>query len=217
MSSAVLFNAAARSGAGRAAQPANAASAAATAACGAFQAIIKISPWAAPIRKELAKNLVLAQLTGELDPTTYKGIEAALAKGVTLWGPAPGVYGNMSKLELGANGKGKLHTLNIDDDGKATWSAKDATYTVGGDVGGAIGITVTSGGIALVEGEYTLETVAGAAGDDQAVAMLPGGGFIVLDTVVTPELAAEGLARDLADYDRAFGLIDATLTDGEVA
>ncbi|MGH3636813.1 MAG: Mu transposase domain-containing protein, partial [Mycobacterium sp.] len=27
----------------------------------------------------------------------------------------------------------------------------------------------------------------------------------------------EELARDLADYDRAFGLIDATLTDGEVA
>ena len=27
----------------------------------------------------------------------------------------------------------------------------------------------------------------------------------------------EGLVRDLADYDRAFGLIDATLADGEVA
>ena len=27
--------------------------------------------------------------------------------------------------------------------------------------------------------------------------MLPGGGFVVLDTAVTPELAAEGLARDL--------------------
>ena len=27
--------------------------------------------------------------------------------------------------------------------------------------------------------------------------MLPSGGFVVLDTAVTPELAAEGLARDL--------------------
>jgi isoleucyl-tRNA synthetase len=27
--------------------------------------------------------------------------------------------------------------------------------------------------------------------------MLPGGGFVVLDTEVTPDLAAEGLARDL--------------------
>ena len=57
--------------------------------------------------------------------------------------------------------------------------------------------TVTAGGLALVEGEFTLETVAGAAGDDTALGLLPGSGFVVLDTAVTPELAAEGLARDL--------------------
>ena len=60
--------------------------------------------------------------------------------------------------------------------------------------------TVTSGGIALVEGEYTLETVAADEdGSSRATAMLPGsvGGFIVLDTEVTDELAAEGLARDV--------------------
>ncbi len=57
--------------------------------------------------------------------------------------------------------------------------------------------TVTAGGLALVEGEYTLETVAGSADDDTATGVLPGGGFVVLDTAVTPELAAEGLARDL--------------------
>ena len=40
--------------------------------------------------------------------------------------------------------------------------------------------------------------VADADPDDQrAVAMLPGGGFVILDTAVTPELAAEGLARDV--------------------
>jgi isoleucyl-tRNA synthetase len=57
--------------------------------------------------------------------------------------------------------------------------------------------TVVSGGLTLLEGEYTLETVAGAASDGLAVGLLPHGGFVVLDTVVTPELAAEGLARDL--------------------
>ena len=58
---------------------------------------------------------------------------------------------------------------------------------------------VTAGGFALVEGEYVLQTqVSEAAGDEQrAVSMLPGGGFVVLDTEVTPELAAEGLARDV--------------------
>jgi isoleucyl-tRNA synthetase len=61
------------------------------------------------------------------------------------------------------------------------------------------------GGLELLEGEYTLETVvrghaaggAGTDGADEAVAVLPSGGFVVLDLEVTPELAREGLARDL--------------------
>jgi isoleucyl-tRNA synthetase len=59
--------------------------------------------------------------------------------------------------------------------------------------------TVTAGGLALVEGEYTLETAVdeSARAGSRATAMLPGGGFIVLDTEVTPGLAQEGLARDL--------------------
>jgi isoleucyl-tRNA synthetase len=55
---------------------------------------------------------------------------------------------------------------------------------------------VTAGGLVLQEGEYTLETVA-SGGDGAATGMLPGGGFVVLDTAVTPELEAEGVARDL--------------------
>ena len=59
--------------------------------------------------------------------------------------------------------------------------------------------TVTAAGIALLEGEYAVQTVVADAGadDQRAVAMLPGGGFVILDTAVTPELAAEGLARDV--------------------
>ncbi|GGF44234.1 isoleucine--tRNA ligase [Marmoricola endophyticus] len=57
--------------------------------------------------------------------------------------------------------------------------------------------TVTAGGLALVEGEYSLETVAEAAEEGTALGVLPGGGFVVLDTRVTPDLAAEGLARDV--------------------
>ena len=56
-----------------------------------------------------------------------------------------------------------------------------------------------SSGITLRAEEYTLQTVvADTDPDDQrAVAMLSGGGFVILDTTVTPELAAEGLARDV--------------------
>jgi len=56
--------------------------------------------------------------------------------------------------------------------------------------------TVTAGGLALAEGEYTLETVA-SGGEGSATGLLSGGGFVVLDTAVTPELEAEGVARDL--------------------
>ncbi len=57
---------------------------------------------------------------------------------------------------------------------------------------------VLAGGVALVEGEYALETVVDEdSTTSHATAMLPGGGFVVLDTEVTPALAREGLARDL--------------------
>ena len=44
-----------------------------------------------------------------------------------------------------------------------------------------------------------METVVAEAADgaERAVSVLPGGGFVVLDTAVTPELAAEGIANDL--------------------
>lgn len=62
---------------------------------------------------------------------------------------------------------------------------------------------ITVGGIALIEGEYTIDLVASLAdgADDSAVTehigILPGGGFLILDGKVTEELAAEGLARDV--------------------
>ncbi|MFZ9563857.1 MAG: isoleucine--tRNA ligase, partial [Ilumatobacteraceae bacterium] len=54
---------------------------------------------------------------------------------------------------------------------------------------------VVAGGIELVEGEYTIKMAAaeGAAG----AALSDGLGMVGLDIVVTPELAAEGTARDL--------------------
>ena len=55
--------------------------------------------------------------------------------------------------------------------------------------------TVEAAGVELLEGEYTRRLV---SKDPGAAAELPGGtGLVVLDTRVTPELAAEGMARDL--------------------
>ena len=57
---------------------------------------------------------------------------------------------------------------------------------------------VTAGGVALEPGEYEL-TLEASEGENnsRALSLLPGGGFVLLDTVTTPELEAEGLARDV--------------------
>ena len=55
--------------------------------------------------------------------------------------------------------------------------------------------TVTAGGITLVEGEFSERL---QAADPQSTSALPGNsGLVVLDTEVTPALAAEGTARDV--------------------
>jgi isoleucyl-tRNA synthetase len=61
--------------------------------------------------------------------------------------------------------------------------------------------TVTAAGIVLLPGEYSERLVPAeevAAAGSQAIAALPGNsGLVVLDVEVTPELAAEGLAKDV--------------------
>jgi len=57
------------------------------------------------------------------------------------------------------------------------------------------GDSITAAGVDLEEGEYDLRLV---AADPDSTSALPGGvGLVTLDTVVTPELAAEGTARDV--------------------
>jgi len=46
----------------------------------------------------------------------------------------------------------------------------------------------------LQEGEYSLELT--SASEETAVSFLEDGGFVLLDTTVSPEQEAEGLARD---------------------
>jgi isoleucyl-tRNA synthetase len=59
--------------------------------------------------------------------------------------------------------------------------------------------TVVAAGIELLPGEYSERLVpSGEAGPGLAIGALPGNtGLVVLDTEVTPELAAEGLAKDV--------------------
>ncbi|MBC7517612.1 MAG: isoleucine--tRNA ligase [Microbacteriaceae bacterium] len=59
----------------------------------------------------------------------------------------------------------------------------------------AAGENVIVGGVELISGEFELELQSSDPG--KAITFLPGGGFVLLDTKTTPELEAEGLARDI--------------------
>ena len=108
-------------------------------------------------------------------------------------------FGISTKLTVNARAAGprlgKDVQLAIKGSKKGDWAVSDDG-------------TVSAGGLALVEGEYSLETVVADntardgstntwSGSSRVTAMLPNNGFVVLDTTVTPELAAEGLARDV--------------------
>ncbi len=55
--------------------------------------------------------------------------------------------------------------------------------------------TVTAAGITLLPGEFTERLI--AADPDETLALPGNTGLVVLDTIVTPELAAEGTAKDV--------------------
>lgn len=67
-------------------------------------------------------------------------------------------------------------------------AAKEGTWVPSGD-------TVEVDGVILTEGEF--ELVLESRDEHGAVSFLSGGGFVLLDTEMTDELEAEGLARDI--------------------
>ncbi|MDO3395915.1 isoleucine--tRNA ligase [Nocardioides sp. SOB44] len=147
--------------------------------------------------RSLRNRLPLSQLTVVVaDPAALEGFEPIVAdevnvRSVRLLGadaPEAASYGVSQRLTVNARAAGPRLGKDVQH---AIKGSKSGDWSVAEDG------TVTAGGLALVEGEYTLETVAGSAESTDAIGMLPGGGFVVLDTVVTDELAAEGLARDL--------------------
>lgn len=104
--------------------------------------------------------------------------------------PEASAYGVTSRLTVNARAAGPRLGKDVQT---AIKGAKTGDWSIN-ETG-----TVTAGGLSLHDGEYTLDTVVGGdqATTDIAVAVLPTGGFVVLDTAVTPELQQIGLARDV--------------------
>ncbi|KAJ1684524.1 hypothetical protein LUZ63_020279 [Rhynchospora breviuscula] len=147
--------------------------------------------------EQLRTRLPLSSLTVVVpDPATLEGFEPIVADEVNVRAvrllaadsEEAASYGVAQRLTVNARAAGPRLGRDVQS---AIKGSKSGDWSVAEDG------TVTSGGLALVEGEYTLETVAEAAEEGTALGVLPGGGFVVLDTRVTPELAAEGLARDV--------------------
>jgi len=70
-------------------------------------------------------------------------------------------------------------------------AAKSGNWELTGD-------NVSVNGVALEQGEYEISLVAkDESSEEKLIGILPGGGFVILNRVVTEELAAEGLARDV--------------------
>ena len=98
-------------------------------------------------------------------------------------------FGVTKRLTVNARAAGPRIGKTVQD---AIAAAKAGNWT---DESGV----VTAGGIQLVEGEYTIDLVANeseAEANTDLIGILPGGGFLILDSAITAELAAEGLARD---------------------
>ncbi|WP_265523062.1 isoleucine--tRNA ligase [Oerskovia flava] len=91
-------------------------------------------------------------------------------------------------------------------------AAKAGAWRTGED--GFVVVRTADGDVPLLGSEYELATVvdggAGAGGEDVAAAVLPTGGFVVLDLALTDALLAEGYARDVVrdvqDARKAAGL-----------
>lgn len=136
--------------------------------CGDFKNVIATSRWAQPVRDALKGNLALASVDGRLTirdasgKVTLAGLDKALP-GTTVFGPAPGVYGNMSKITFAANGAATVSNLELPDDGAPRWNDTPARYKVGAlGADRTIEITIESGGRSTV---YKASAEAGSAFD----------------------------------------------------
>jgi isoleucyl-tRNA synthetase len=122
-----------------------------------------------------------AVVADELNLRSVRLLDAATA--------SPEEFGIQQKLVVNARAAGprlgKNVQLAIKGSKSGDWSVDDAGV-------------VTAGGLQLEPLETVVaESEGGSATASSAVAVLPTGGFVVLNTEVTPELEAEGLARDM--------------------
>ncbi|WP_396129975.1 isoleucine--tRNA ligase [Agromyces aerolatus] len=165
----------------------------------AMDAVREISSTTLALRKQAGRRvrLPLASLTVvTADASALAPFEAILrdelnvkrVELVALDEASADRFGVTKRLTVNARAAGPRLGKTVQ---QAIQAARSGDWSVNGE-------GVVSGGIALQPGEYELVLEAGGAGDgERALGLLADGGFTILDTATTPELEAEGLARDI--------------------
>ncbi|PKI93160.1 isoleucine--tRNA ligase [Actinomycetales bacterium SN12] len=141
------------------------------------------------VRLPLARLTIVSPLAADL--AQFEGIvrEELNVKSVELVQLAEHTatdYGISHRLSVNARAAGPRLGKEVQ---KAIRAAKEGAWTEENGM-------VTAGGIALEPHEYELVLETAGRPEGEALALVPGGGFMLLDTVTTPELEAEGMARD---------------------
>ncbi|MGJ0388549.1 isoleucine--tRNA ligase [Microbacterium sp. CGR1] len=141
------------------------------------------------VRLPLARLTVVSPLASSLGQFEDILREELNVKSVELVGQSATTaadYGISHRLSVNARAAGPRLGKNVQTVIKA---AKAGDWSENGGV-------VTAGGIALEPSEYELALETTGRPEGEALALVPAGGFVLLDTQTTPELEAEGLARD---------------------
>ncbi|PYD01925.1 isoleucine--tRNA ligase [Microbacterium esteraromaticum] len=141
------------------------------------------------VRLPLARLTVVSPLAADL--AQFEGIlrEELNVKSVELVQLAEATaseYGISHRLSVNARAAGPRLGKEVQ---KVIRAAKEGLWTEEDGV-------VTADGIALEPHEYDLVLETSGRPEGEALALVPMGGFMLLDTVTTPELEAEGMARD---------------------
>ncbi|MGF2947784.1 isoleucine--tRNA ligase [Microbacterium alcoholitolerans] len=165
---------------------------------GAMDAVRELSSVGNALRKKekLRVRLPLARLTVvsplAADLAQFEGIlreelNVKAVELVQLTDTAAAEYGISHRLSVNARAAGPRLGKEVQ---KVIRAAKEGFWTEQDGV-------VTADGIALEPQEYELVLETSGRPEGEALALVPSGGFMLLDTATTPDLEAEGLARDV--------------------
>ncbi len=163
----------------------------------AMDAVRELSSVGNALRKKekLRVRLPLARLTvvspqaaslGQFEDILREELNVKSVELVALAESTAADYGITHRLSVNARAAGPRLGKNVQTVIKAAkagdWSQVDGV--------------VTAGGLALEPAEYDLALETTGRPEGEALAIVPSGGFVLLDTQTTPQLEAEGLARD---------------------